>query len=394
MLEPAAKLKVIQRIKRLVMKHHFSVQNVDLAAWCKDVDDHIGFLIEASGDKSFEERVHQFLSKLKSSHTDFYRADRNPIRPEHAIGATLRSVNFCQAERWMFLNVFEDGPAACAGVIPGQLLLSVDGVPITPPEVPTFAFGVKQNLTIGLPNNNQQTWTATVTIPPMKSTKPRLPFVEPKSISFRILSADVGLLKVAFFPGMLGIRFSGILDAAIETLKSQGCTRLVVDLRGCLGGSLGFARLASYMCPDRIPIGYDVTRRRQRRGYDVTELPRVRMPNTRLGALYRLAQFSLRDKSLVLLTQGLGKQPFHGKIVVLINECTSSAAEMLAQFAKDTKTATIVGQKSAGLVLGSALFDLGYGYKLYLPVFGWYTPRGGHTEGSGVTPDIEVDVDP
>ena len=209
-----------------------------------------------------------------------------------------------------------------------------------------------------------------------------------------MLTKRVGLVRITFFSGMFGIRFSRVLDAAIESLKAQGCERLIVDLRGCLGGSLGFARLVSYMCPGRIPIGYDVTRKRQQRRYSAAQLPRVRMPDTRLGLLFRLAQFSIRDKSLMLLTQGLGRQPFHGHMAVLINERTSSAGEMAAQFAKDTKLATLIGQKTAGLVLGSELFDVGNGYTLYLPVFGWYSPSGSHTEGSGVAPDVLVDIDP
>lgn len=96
----------------------------------------------------------------------------------------------------------------------------------------------------------------------------------------------------------------------------------------------------------------------------------------------------------MLLTQGLGKQPFHGHMTVLVNEKTSSAGEMAAQFAKDAKLATLVGQQTAGLVLGSDVFDVGYGYTLYLPVFGWYSPSGSHNEGSGVEPDIPVDIDP
>jgi C-terminal processing protease CtpA/Prc len=67
---------------------------------------------------------------------------------------------------------------------------------------------------------------------------------------------------------------------------------------------------------------------------------------------------------------------------------------MVAQFAKDAKLATLVGQKTAGLVLGSTIFDVGSGYTLYLPVFGWYAPDGNRTEGAGVVPDIQVDIDP
>ena len=126
----------------------------------------------------------------------------------------------------------------------------------------------------------------------------------------------------------------------------------------------------------------------------MTQLPRVPMPDTRAGIIFRLAQYSVRDKSLVLLTQGLGPQPFHGHIVVLINEKTSSAGEMAAQFAKDARLATLVGEKTAGLVAGADVFDVGSGYSLFLPVFGWFSASGVYNEGSGVVPDIHLPVDP
>jgi len=73
-----------------------------------------------------------------------------------------------------------------------------------------------------------------------------------------------GIMKVAYFSGLFGIGFSRVLDTAIALLKSQGCDRLILDLRGCIGGSLGFAPLVSYMCPGRISTNYNSTRRRQR----------------------------------------------------------------------------------------------------------------------------------
>jgi C-terminal processing protease CtpA/Prc len=76
------------------------------------------------------------------------------------------------------------------------------------------------------------------------------------------------------------------------------------------------------------------------------------------GVLYCLARFSVQDKSLMLLTQGLGPQPFHCHVVILVNEFTNSAGEMAAQFAKDTKLATLVGEKTMGNVLGSRVHDV------------------------------------
>jgi len=59
-----------------------------------------------------------------------------------------------------------------------------------------------------------------------------------------------------------------------------------------------------------------------------------------------------------------GPQPFHGRIVILINEYTHSAAEMVAGFAKQNRLAAIVGTRTAGEVLGGANFKLPGAYIL------------------------------
>jgi carboxyl-terminal processing protease len=96
----------------------------------------------------------------------------------------------------------------------------------------------------------------------------------------------------------------------------------------------------------------------------------------------------------MLLTQGLGEQPFHNRIVVLVNEWTNSAAEMVACFAAENRLATIVGQKTRGNVLGAANFRVGGGYWLRLPVFGWFTSKGRSLEANGVEPDVTVEISP
>jgi C-terminal processing protease CtpA/Prc len=192
----------------------------------------------------------------------------------------------------------------------------------------------------------------------------------------------------------MGLRFAKDLDAAVADLKGHGIDRLIVDVRGNIGGGLGLARLASYMCPAQLPIGHSLTPRRLRTGYKKEALPLVPMPRNRIELAWTLGRFIFRDKSLVLLTQGLGPQPFHGRIVLLVNEWTNSAAEMLAGFAAERRLATIVGTKTAGNVLGAANFKVGAGYWVRLPVFGWYTSKGDCLEGKGVSPDFSVEADP
>lgn len=391
MLEPAARLKIISRVKSIVVKRHFNIGNVDYTDWCKDVDEQTSTLL-ATDDNAFEEGIRNLLCQLKSSHTNFYRSDTNPTLPQQVIGATLRSVSRVGAPHWMFLDVFDESPAAQAGIRPGHLLINVNGTPAIPPAFPSFRFGQDHQVTVEL-TDGKETRSVVLRVPLRKAKARRPPLLEPKSPSYRMLR-NIGILKIPFFSGAFGIRFSRLLDTAVQSLKAQGCDRLVIDLRGCLGGSLGFAHLVSYLCPNRIPIGYDVTKKRQQRGYNVAQFPRVPMPSTKLALLFCLARFSVQDKSLVLLTQGLGKQPFHGRVVVLVNVWTNSAGEMAAQFAKDTKLAMIVGEQTRGNVLGSTMFNVGKGYQLYLPIFGWYSPNGTYAEGSGVRPDVPIDVDP
>ncbi len=72
-------------------------------------------------------------------------------------------------------------------------------------------------------------------------------------------------------------------------------------------------------------------------------------------------------------TEGLGPQPFQGRIVLLVNQHTASAAETIAGFAKENKLATIVGTKTPRQVLGGTGFKMGYGFVLRIPVATFHT---------------------
>jgi carboxyl-terminal processing protease len=315
------------------------------------------------------------------------------LLPQHTINASLRDASRNGHGTWMFLDVFEDGPAHLAGIRPGDFLDAVDGTPCAPPTTPYFAIGHTHTLRVLKPAVGGAK-EIVIEVPKRKGTKQRPPIVEPKSLVQSKIGQDIGLLKIAHFPGAAGMRFGKALHEAVADLKQQECHRLIVDLRGNIGGSLGFAHLASYMCPGQVAIGHSLTPKRLREGYDPETLPRVPMPASKGELLTTLARYAFRDKSVMLLTEGLGEQPFHNRIVVLVNEWTNSAAEMVANFAAENHLATVVGEKTRGNVLGAMNFNVGGGYWLRLPVSGWFTSKGRSLEGNGVDPDVLVEISP
>jgi carboxyl-terminal processing protease len=101
-----------------------------------------------------------------------------------------------------------------------------------------------------------------------------------------------------------------------------------------------------------------------------------------------------RQESILVVTEGFGPQKFHGRVVVLVNEHTASAGEMVAAFAEENQLATIVGTKTPRRLLSGSAFKAGFGYIVGLPVAAYLTWEGRLIEGKGVSPNIPVALSP
>lgn len=82
------------------------------------------------------------------------------------------------------------------------------------------------------------------------------------------------------------------------------------------------------------------------------------------------------------------------KVVVLINDGSASASEIVSGALRDNKRAILVGEKSFGKGTVQEAEDLGGGAGLHVTIAKWLTPSGTWVNGKGLTPDVSVSLDP
>ena len=203
------------------------------------------------------------------------------------------------------------------------------------------------------------------------------------------LAHGVGWLKVTKFPGAVGIDIAKEIDRGVRELRD--CDRLIMDLRGNAGGGLAFLRVMSYLTPERLPVGYSVTRARAETDYSKESLAVFdRIPSQKAALIWLVLRFGFRDDSVSVVTESLGSKPFHGKTVVLVDESTTGAGERIAAFAQERKLAPVVGSRTAGRLICCSVYKVGQGYFVRIPARAWFTWSGELLESKGVVPDCNV----
>ena len=378
--------KIFDKVCRLVAKKHFDpgMNGVDWNGLARSRREQI---LSSEDPAVFEKEIHKLVAELKTSHTGFRHAGMRNIPSRHAINATLHRIGVNGTERWMFQDVHQGGPAYVAGIRPGDLLLECGGREVRPPDDLTFSVGESASLLIEKLNGGEQ--KVNVQLPMPKSQKH--PVTAPETVHAKKLTDDIGLLKVAMFPGAIGIDVAKDIDRGIVAL--DGCSRLIVDLRGNTGGGIGGLRLMSYLTPGKLEVGYSLTRKRRERGYRREELTRFgRIPAHKATLLWLAARYAFVEKSILVVTEGLGQRRFHSRVVLLVNEHTASAGEMVSAFAEENNLATIVGTKTPGRLLSGSAFKVGHGYILGLPVAAYLTWQGRMLENNGIVPSTLADL--
>jgi len=232
-------------------------------------------------------------------------------------------------------EVYEGNPAQKSGLIPGDKVLSIEGKSMakkTTEEVSTAMKGPKgTTITMEIDRPNQGKKTLKLTRDEIKI--PDVPYSG-------IIKDKVGYIKLNSFTQTA---HADVLKA-FEKLKSEGMEQLILDLRGNGGGLLIEAvKIVNLFIPKNQTV--------------VTTKGRIQEENKVYKALDN-------PKDLEI------------PLVVLIDEGSASASEIVSGSLQDLDRAVVIGSTSFGKGLVQRTYDLKYGSKVKLTIAKYYTPSG------------------
>lgn len=323
----------------LVNRKHYDAKyhGVD---WEAAAATHARRAAEAPDGRALYSVINDMLGLLRDSHT-------LALTPEQAQERRTRQrartgFNMVRLEsKWIVSEVIEGTPARDAGVKPGWIVLARNGEPLG------------ERIDFRFKEGEEVQWE-------FLDEQDRRVVLSPRA---RTLSTAARQVAQPLPDGFVYLRFDEFARVDRRWLsrmlkEHHDVPGVVIDLRRNPGGdtfSLGTS--VGEFFDRSVPVGTFVTR----------------------GGT-KVEQGSWQ----------LGSARYDGKVVVLIDGATGSAAEIFAAVLQDHGRATLVGRRTAGAVLASWFYGLPDGGELQLSRLDYITPGGRRIEGTGVEPDIVV----
>jgi carboxyl-terminal processing protease len=278
---------------------------------------------------------------------DMVKSERNFTQGEfEGIGALLEM----REGRATIVTPFDGSPAQKAGVKPGDIILKVDGKDVSGQSLTQIVdqvlgpAGTKVTLTLQDPNTGA---TRDVTITRAK--------IQIHNVTWHMLpGTTLAHVRVAAFSD--GV--TADLKNALQDAKVQGATGIILDLRNDPGGLLSEAVSVA----SQFLSGGNVMLEKNAQG---------------------------QTKPLPVEEGGVATDI---PMVVLINNGTASAAEIVSGALQDAKRATLIGETTFGTGTVLNEYPLSDGSSLLLATEEWLTPNGKSFWHKGIQPDIQVSL--
>ena len=310
------------------------------------------------GDKKLDKTilmqgaVKGMMETLDDPHSNYFSKDgmedlEGKIKGEYSgVGMIIRK---SAGEPVMVELLIEGTPAFKAGIRPKDKLMAIDGKQTYNMDLEEASKMLK-----GKSGTKVKVQIYRETEKKSKEITLKRETIKLENVSSKMLPNKIGYIKLTQFGDDVDVQVA----KSLEKLQSEGMKGLIFDLRNNPGGRIVQAvKICSMFIPE---------------GVIVSERPK-NGPET----------FNMRE----------GKYYGDFRLVVLINEGSASASEIVAGAVRDYKRGKLVGEKSFGKGSVQVLLPLPDGDGIKLTIAKYYTPKGENIHGKGITPDIVVEED-
>lgn len=321
-------------LARLLSAMHFVEQNyIESVDYTKMIDGAIGGMVHSLGDPHSVYLDQRLYNQVKTDTSGTFGG----------IGVYMGFKN----GGVQIISVMPDSPGEIAGLQAGDQILAVDGTPVTeilPDEVAIRIrgeAGTCVDLLIGREGQEDETYTV------------KRDIINVKTVADKMIDDRIGYIRISSFSEKTGAEFK----TALNDLESKSMQGFILDLRENPGGVIT----------------------------SCVEVAKEIVPK---GPIVSVIQ---RDGSKEVYSSDLEQTKY--PIVVLLDQNSASASELLAGALQDTKAATIVGTKSYGKGSVQTVMPMFHEDGLKLTIAKYYTPNERSIDGVGIEPDVEVKSD-
>lgn len=303
----------------------------------KLVDGAIKGMLEATGDKH--------TNYLNSSEKESFEEELSGSY--YGIGAVIQ----LNDDKTVSINkIFDNSPAAKSGLKVGDIFIKIDGKSVKGKDTSEVSNMLKSDKVrtskIIIKRDNEEK--------EFSVTKENITLFSVSSEMKNIDNKNIGYISVSLFGEKT---YSQFLDS-LNKLELQNMDSLIIDLRGNSGGYLKIVAEMLSIFMDTDTTIYQIKTKTETTEY----------------------------KSLFA-----GKKDY--KIVMLVDNNSASASEIMASSMKEKYGAIIVGKTTYGKGTVQTTVDLSNNGMLKYTIQEWLTPNGNSIDKKGVTPDYDIDLD-
>ncbi len=247
------------------------------------------------------------------------------------------------------VKIFDNSPANDAGLQVGDIIYKIDGEEVA---------GTDMDILVKTKIRGEEGTSFKMTVlrgDERKEVELDLirRSIEVETVAGRMLDNNIGYIAVSQFDAVTSEQFK----SNIESLQSQGMTKLIVDLRGNPGGLLDqVVDMLDYILPDGL-------------------------------VLYTEDKYGKREEYY-----SDGSHELKIPMVVLVNENSASASEVFTATFRDFEWGTVVGKTTFGKGIVQNVLPLGDGTAVKITTQHYYPPSGYDLHKVGIKPDLEVDL--